>query len=116
MNPRTLLRSLLSRSLLGTPRDLADLEFVAPHADLVGLSFANSAADVEAGKVRVIAPEGFLVFKRATVSFDVSRIQFKYGDFRNIKNYNINNGYAVGTEPLYRFDAMVYQVYMSMFF
>src|SRR5262249_10813745 len=31
-----------------TPRDIDDLKFVARHADLVGLSFANSAADVEA--------------------------------------------------------------------
>jgi pyruvate kinase len=29
-----------------TPRDIDDLEFVARHADLVGLSFANCAADV----------------------------------------------------------------------
>jgi hypothetical protein len=62
------------------------------------------------------APQGFLVFKRATASIDVSRIQFKYGDFRNIKFYNINNGYAPGTEPLYGFNAMVYQFYVSMFF
>jgi hypothetical protein len=62
------------------------------------------------------APEGFLVFKRATTSFDVSRIQFKYKDFRNIKAYSIANGYAVGTEPLYNFNAMVYQVYVSLFF
>jgi pyruvate kinase len=31
-----------------TARDVEDLEFVARHADLVGLSFANSATDVEA--------------------------------------------------------------------
>ena len=80
-------------------------------------NLAASTNNTIDGKVTwAFAPEGFLVFKRATVSFDVSRIQFKYGDFRNIKNYNINNGYAVGTEPLYRFNAMVYQVYMSMFF
>jgi hypothetical protein len=80
-------------------------------------NLAASTNNTIDGKVTwAFAPEGFLVFKRATVSFDVSRIQFKYGDFRNIKNYNIKNGYAVGTEPLYRFNAMVYQVYMSMFF
>jgi hypothetical protein len=65
------------------------------------------------------APQGFLLFKRATVSFDVSRIQFKYGDFRNIKAYNdtpAGGNYPVGGEPLYAFDAMVYQVYLSMFF
>jgi hypothetical protein len=65
------------------------------------------------------APEGFLIFKRATTSFDVSRIQFKYSDFRNIRSYNITpagGNYAPGTEPLYGFDAMVYQVYVSLFF
>ncbi len=62
------------------------------------------------------APEGFLMFKRATTTFDVSRIQFKYGDFRNIKAYTIANGYAPGTEPEYAFNAMVYQVYLSVFF
>ena len=65
------------------------------------------------------APEGFLVFKRATATLDVSRIQFKYKDFRNIKNFNstpAGGGYAPGTEPLYGYDAMVYQVYLSMFF
>ena len=62
---------------------------------------------------------GSWIFKRATVSADVSRIQFKYGDFRNIKDYNVTpagGGYQPGTEPLYAFDAMVYQVYISMFF
>ena len=62
------------------------------------------------------APQGFLIFKRATTTFDVSRIQFKYGDFRNIKAYTIANGYAPGTEPEYAFNAMVYQVYLSVFF
>jgi hypothetical protein len=65
------------------------------------------------------APQGFLIFKRATVSFDVTRIQFKYGDFRNIKFYNdtpAGGNYPAGEEPLYAFDAMVYQVYLSMFF
>jgi hypothetical protein len=65
------------------------------------------------------APEGFLIFKRATASFDVSRIQFKYSDFRNIKYFNdtpAGGGYQPGTEPLYGFDAMVYQVYLSLFF
>jgi Protein of unknown function (DUF3570) len=65
------------------------------------------------------APQGFLVFKRATVSFDVTRIQFKYSDFHNIKFYNdtpAGGNYPAGEEPLYAFDAMVYQVYLSMFF
>jgi hypothetical protein len=64
-------------------------------------------------------PDGWKIFKRGTVTADVSRIQFKYGDFRNIKDYNVTpagGGYQPGTEPLYGFDAMVYQVYISMFF
>jgi hypothetical protein len=46
----------------------------------------------------------------------VSRIRFKYSDFRDIRDYGITNGYSPGTEPLYKFDATVYQVYLSMFF
>ncbi|HWX32562.1 MAG TPA: DUF3570 domain-containing protein [Steroidobacteraceae bacterium] len=72
------------------------------------------------GKVTwAFAPEGFLIFKRATVSVDLSRIQFKYKDFRNIKYYNVTpagGGYQPGTEPLYFFNATVLQVYGSFFF
>jgi hypothetical protein len=65
------------------------------------------------------APEGFLIFKRATTSFDVTRIQFKYSDFRNIRSYNntpAGGSFPAGAEPLYHFDATVYQVYVSLFF
>ncbi len=39
-------------------------------------------------------PDGWKMFKRGTVTLDVSRIRFKYSDFRNIKDYGIGNGYA----------------------
>ena len=61
-------------------------------------------------------PNGWKIFKRGTVTFDYSHIQFKYNDFRDIKYYSEANGYAPGEEPLYSFDANVYQVYISMFF
>jgi Protein of unknown function (DUF3570) len=64
-------------------------------------------------------PDGWKIFKRGTVTFDYSHLQFKYDDFRNIKFYNntaAGGNYAPGTEPLYSFDANVYQVYISMFF
>jgi Protein of unknown function (DUF3570) len=80
---------------------------------------ATTNNTIDAKMTWAFAPEGFLIFKRATVSFDVSRIDFKYSDFRNIKYYNntpAGGSYPPGTEPLYSFDAMVYQVYMSMFF
>jgi len=83
-------------------------------------NLAASTNNTFDGKVTwAFAPDGFLIFKRATASFDVSRIQFKYSDFRNIKYYNNTpggGGYQPGSEPLYAFDAMVYQVYLSMFF
>jgi Protein of unknown function (DUF3570) len=60
-------------------------------------------------------PNGWKMFKRATVTFDASRIAFHYKDFRNIKDYGLPQ-YQPGTEPLYDFNATVYQVYMSMFF
>jgi hypothetical protein len=61
-------------------------------------------------------PDGWKIFKRGTVTGDVSRIRFKYGDFRDIRDYGIANGYSPGTEPLYKFDATIYQIYISMFF
>jgi uncharacterized protein DUF3570 len=83
-------------------------------------NLAASTNNTFDGKVTwAFAPEGFLIFKRATASLDVTRITFKYGDFRNIKYYNdtpAGGSYQPGTEPLYAFDAMVYQVYISMFF
>jgi hypothetical protein len=83
-------------------------------------NLAGSTNNTFDGKVTwAFAPEGFLIFKRATASFDATRIQFKYKDFRNIRSYNntpAGGNYAPGTEPLYSFDAMVYQVYVSLFF
>jgi Protein of unknown function (DUF3570) len=60
-------------------------------------------------------PDGWKLFKRATATFDVSRIAYKYSDFRNIKYYG-EPQYPPGGEPLYSFNATVYQIYMSMFF
>src|ERR1700730_2527175 len=83
-------------------------------------NLAASTNNTIDGKVTwAFAPEGFLIFKRATASFDVTRIQFKYKDFRDIRDFNdtpAGGNYAPGTEPLYHFNAMIYQVYMSMFF
>jgi len=61
-------------------------------------------------------PDGWQIFKRGTVTADVSRIRFNYLDFRNIKDFGVQQGFAPGTEPLYQFSAMVYQVYLSMYF
>jgi hypothetical protein len=60
-------------------------------------------------------PNGWKMFKRATVTFDASRITFHYLDFTDIKYYGLPQ-YQPGTEPLYQFNATVYQIYMSMFF
>jgi Protein of unknown function (DUF3570) len=83
-------------------------------------NLAASTNNTIDGKVTwAFAPEGFLIFKRATASLDVTRIQFKYSDFRDIRDFNdtpAGGGYAAGTEPLYHFNAMIYQVYISMFF
>jgi hypothetical protein len=80
---------------------------------------ASTNNTVDAKVTWAFAPQGFLIFKRATTSFDVTRIQFKYSDFRNIRAFNdtpAGGSFAAGTEPLYAFDAMVYQVYVSLFF
>jgi hypothetical protein len=61
-------------------------------------------------------PDGWKFFKRGTVTGDVSRIRFNYKDFRDIRDFGLNQGFAPGDEPLYNFSAMVYQLYVSMFF
>jgi hypothetical protein len=60
-------------------------------------------------------PDGWKVFKRGTVTLDLSRIAFHYLDFTDIKYYGLP-GYQPGDEPLYHFDATVFQLYLSMFF
>jgi hypothetical protein len=64
-------------------------------------------------------PEGWKMFKRGTATLDISEIRFKYLDFRDIKDYGdtpAGGSYAPGDEPLYHFNAIIYQVYLSMFF
>jgi hypothetical protein len=60
-------------------------------------------------------PDGWQVFKRGTVTADVSRIRFNYLNFHDIKDFGLPQ-YRPGQEPLYQFSAMVYQVYLSMYF
>jgi hypothetical protein len=63
-------------------------------------------------------PDGWKMFKRGTVTVDISRIQFHYLDFTDIKDYGVSSvpPYQPGSEPLYHFDATVFQLFMSMFF
>jgi hypothetical protein len=72
------------------------------------------------GKVTyAFLPDGWKMFKRATATLDISRIQFHYLDFRDIRDYNdtpAGGSYSAGDEPLYQFNATVYQIYFSMFF
>jgi hypothetical protein len=60
-------------------------------------------------------PDGWKIFKRGTVTGDVSRIRFNYLDFRDIKDFGPPQ-FAAGAEPLYNFSATVYQIYVSMYF
>jgi hypothetical protein len=89
--------------------------FVARDQDLAAQS--NNTIGFKA--TYAFLPDGWKIFKRGTASLDVSRIQFKYGDFRDNKDYNdtpAGGNYAPGNEPLYSFGATVYQIYLSMFF
>jgi Protein of unknown function (DUF3570) len=60
-------------------------------------------------------PDGWLIFKRMTATVDISRIRFSYSDFRDIKDFGVPQ-YTPGNEPLYEFNAMVYQLFISAFF
>ena len=62
-------------------------------------------------------PDGWKIFKRGTVTGDVSHIHFKYDDFRDTRDYQSPTFTGpAGTEPLYQFNATIYQIYVSMFF
>src|SRR6202521_2994686 len=86
--------------------------FTARDQNLAALDNTTSGAKVPSA----FLPDGWQIFKRGTVTADVSRIRFNYLDFRNIKDFGVQQGFAPGTEPLYQFSAMVYQVYFSMYF
>ncbi len=79
-------------------------------------NLAASTNETIGGKVTyAFLPDGWRIFKRGTVTADLSRINFQYKDFRNIKDYKLP-AYAPGNEPLYQYSASIYQIYLSMFF
>jgi len=92
-----------SQNFMGRDRDLA----------------ASQDTTIGAKVTYAFWPEGWKIFKRGTATLDISRIRFKYLDFRDIRDYNntpAGGNYAAGTEPFYHFDATVLQLYVSMFF
>jgi len=96
-------------------RDLFDFNpqqnFEARDQNLAALDNITVGAKV----TYAFLPEGWSVFKRGTVTLDYSRIRFNYLDFRNIKDFGLPQ-YQPGTEPLYQFNANVFQVFVSMYF
>jgi hypothetical protein len=58
-------------------------------------------------------PEGWKIFKRGTVTFDLSRISYHYLDFSDPRGDEFSD---FSEYPLYHFNATVFQIYMSMFF
>jgi Protein of unknown function (DUF3570) len=85
--------------------------FMARDQDLA----ASENTTIGAKATYAFLPNGWKIFKRGTVTLDVSRIAFHYLDFTDIKDYG-EPQYLPGDEPLYHFNATVYQLYMSMFF
>jgi hypothetical protein len=76
---------------------------------------ASKNTTIGAKVTYAILPEGWKIFKRGTITFDVSRMHFNYLDFRDIKDFG-EPQYLPGGEPLYQFNATIYQAYISMFF
>jgi hypothetical protein len=85
--------------------------FMARDQDLA----ASENTTIGAKVTYAFLPNGWKMFKRGTVTLDISRIQFHYLDFTDIKDYG-EPQYQPGSEPLYHFDATVFQLFMSMFF
>ena len=85
--------------------------FTARDQNLAALDNITAGAKV----TYAFLPDGWKFFKRGTVTIDASRIRFNYLDFRNIKDFGVPQ-YAPGTEPLYNFNANVFQVFVSVYF
>jgi hypothetical protein len=85
--------------------------FMARDQDLA----ASENTTIGAKVTYAFLPDGWKMFKRGTATLDISRIAFHYLDFTDIKDYGLPE-YQPGAEPLYHFNATVYQLYMSMFF
>jgi hypothetical protein len=85
--------------------------FMARDQDLA----ASENTTIGAKVTYAFLPDGWKFFKRGTATLDVSRIAFHYLDFTDIKDYGVPD-YQPGEEPLYHFNAMVYQLYLSVFF
>ena len=85
--------------------------FLARDQNLAALDNTTVGAKV----TYAFLPDGWKFFKRGTVTFDASRIRFNYLDFRNIKDYGVPQ-YSPGSEPLYNFNANVFQVFVSVYF
>jgi Protein of unknown function (DUF3570) len=58
-------------------------------------------------------PDGWRFIKRGTATLDVSRIMFKYKNFRDIHQTTVA---GAGNEPQYKYSANVVQIYISGFF
>jgi hypothetical protein len=89
--------------------------FMARDQDLA----ASEDTTIGAKVTYAFLPDGWKMFKRGTATLDISRMHLHYLDFRDIKDYNdtaAGGDYLAGEEPLYHFNAMVYQLYFSMFF
>ena len=76
---------------------------------------AQTNTTIGAKATYAFLPTGWKMFKRGTATLDISRITFHYLDFTDIKDYG-EPQYLPGAEPLYHFNATVFQLYMSMFF
>jgi uncharacterized membrane protein len=85
--------------------------FMARDQDLA----ARNNTTIGAKATYAFLPDGWKMFKRGTVTLDISRITFNYSDFTDIKDFG-QPEYPPGGEPLYHFDATVFQAYMSVFF
>jgi len=71
-----------------------------------------SSTTIRLGMSYDIVRSGWKFIDRGSVSMTIDHIQFDYDDFRDLTT----TGFVPGTEPLYRFDANVVQMFVSFWF
>lgn len=72
---------------------------------------AFSSTSIGAGASYTFGNEGFWIFSKGSANLYVDYVLFDYENFSDV-----TTGAALGEEPLYEFDAIVYRAYLSLWF
>lgn len=101
------------RDLINPLDPSQNTEFVARDKEMS--SFSDFSIGLGVSYEKEFAPTDF--FKKFSINLHVNYFEFEFDNFRNVLVHDTNPGeYAVGSEPLYAYDATVTSFYFSIWY